>query len=101
MPLRLTPQQRQIIVDTVREIFGSEATVTLFGSRVDENARGGDIDLLIQTDKPLTQREKKTLQLIARLQIRLGDQPIDALVLDPETSRLPVHEIALRTGVRL
>lgn len=44
---------------------------------------------------------RKALQLVARLQMRLGDQPIDVLVLDPETSRAPIHEEALRSGVRL
>jgi len=38
---------------------------------------------------------------VARLQIRLGDQPIDVLVLGSQTVRQPVHEEAIRTGVRL
>lgn len=99
--MRLSTHTQKIIRDTVREIFGSEASVSVFGSRIDDAARGGDIDLLIQSKTPIEQRERKALQLVARLQIRLGDQPIDVLVLDPETARQPVHEEALRTGVRL
>lgn len=99
--MRLSTNTRKIIRDTVEEIFGSEVTVTVFGSRTDDSARGGDIDLLILSDTPIAQRERKALQLVARLQIRLGDQPIDVLVLDPETPRQAVHEEALRRGVRL
>jgi len=99
--MRLSRQTQQIIRDSVQDIFGLDATVTVFGSRVDDTARGGDIDLLVQSDKPVQQRERKALQLVARLQIRLGDQPIDVLVLDPETIRQPVHEEAIRTGERL
>ncbi len=99
--MRLSTRTQKIIRDTSQEIFGSEATVTVFGSRIDDSARGGDIDLLIQSEAPITQRERKALKLVARLQIRLGDQPIDVLVLDPETTRQPVHEEALRMGVRL
>jgi len=99
--MRLSPQTRQTIRDTVRELFGPDATATLFGSRVNDSARGGDIDLPVQSDTPVPDRRRKALQLIARLQLRLGDQPIDVLVLDPETTRQPVHDEAVRTGVRL
>ncbi len=99
--MRLSTRTQKIIRDTSQEVFGSETTVTVFGSRVDNFARGGDIDLLIQSEAPITQRERKALKLVARLQIRLGDQPIDVLVLGPETTRQPVHEEALRVGVKL
>jgi len=99
--MRLSTRTQKIIRDTAQEIFGSEATVMVFGSRVDDLARGGDIDLLVQSESPIVQRERKALKLVARLQIRLGDQPIDVLVIDPETTRQPVHEEALRTGVKL
>ncbi|WP_260293616.1 nucleotidyltransferase domain-containing protein [Sedimenticola hydrogenitrophicus] len=99
--MRLSSQTRKTIRDTVNEIFGADAAVMLFGSRVDDTARGGDLDLLVRSDKPVQQRERKALQLVARLQLRLGDQPIDVLVLDPETTYQPIHEEALRTGVRL
>jgi predicted nucleotidyltransferase len=99
--MRLSVRTQTIIRDTANGIFGPDAIVTVFGSRVDDSARGGDIDLLVQSEKPIQQRERKALQLVARLQISLGDQPIDVLVLDPQTVRQPVHEEAIRTGVRL
>ncbi len=99
--MRLSESSRKQIRDTVQEVFGADAAVSLFGSRVDDDSRGGDIDLLIEARQPIAERERKILQLIARLQLRLGDQPIDVLVLDPTTERGLVHEQALRTGVLL
>jgi predicted nucleotidyltransferase len=96
--MRLSEHTRKLIRDTVQEVFGAEASVSLFGSRVNDESRGGDIDLLVKSQQPVVDRERKILQLIARLQLRLGDQPIDVLVLDPATKRNPVHEQALRTG---
>jgi len=98
---RLSDATQKVIRQTVAEIFGPDARVLLFGSRTDPQARGGDIDLLVVSDKPVADRERKALTLVARLQIRLGDQPIDALVLDPQTRRQPIHEEAFRTGVPL
>jgi predicted nucleotidyltransferase len=99
--MRLSPQSQRIIRESVRQVFGPQARVRLFESRVDDAARGGDIDLLVELDEQVDDRERKALSLIARLQMRLGDQPIDVLVLDPQTSRRPIHEQAFRTGVAL
>ena len=99
--MRLSDETRQIIRETTAEIFGEGAEVRLFGSRLDDTARGGDIDLLVILDAPATamDRARKSLQLVVRLQRRLGDQHIDVLVVDPEMERAPVHETALATGV--
>jgi predicted nucleotidyltransferase len=99
--MRLSLRDQETIRATVTELFGADAAVRVFGSRVNDSARGGDIDLLVESPAPVPDRRRKALQLVARLQIRLGDQPIDVLVLDPETARGPIHEEALRFGVRL
>lgn len=99
--MRLSKNQIEVIRRTVREIFGVEADVKLFGSRANDDARGGDIDLLVEMPTIVVEPERKTLQLVARLQLRLGDQPIDVLVLDPSTPRQPIYEQAIRTGIKL
>lgn len=99
--MRLTQQTRQIIRNTVAEIFGLEARVKLFGSRLDDKARGGDIDLLVELPAITAEVERKTVQLAARLQLRLGDQPIDILVIDPSTQWQSIHEHASETGVAI
>jgi predicted nucleotidyltransferase len=99
--MRLSYQTQHIIRDTVREIFGSEANVKLFGSRINDDAKGGDIDLLVELPTITSEVERKTMQLTARLQLRIGDQPIDILVLDPSTPRHAIHEQASITGISL
>ncbi|MBT9591551.1 MAG: nucleotidyltransferase domain-containing protein [Thiobacillus sp.] len=99
--MRLSKNQIEVIRKTVREVFGAEADVKLFGSRTNDEARGGDIDLLVEMPTIVVEPERKTLQLIARLQLCLGDQPIDVLVLDPSTPRQPIHEQAIHTGIKL
>jgi predicted nucleotidyltransferase len=99
--MRLTPDTCRTIKESVLDMFGPNATVRVFGSRTNDEARGGDIDLLVECAEPVKDRLKKSLALTARLQIRLGDQRIDVIVTDPETKPQSVHEIARRTGVPL
>lgn len=99
--MRLSRQTQQTIRDTVREVFGIEAGVKLFGSRLNDDERGGDIDLLVELPSITEGLEHKTIQLTAKLQLRIGDQPIDILVLDPSTPRQSIHEQASVTGIKL
>lgn len=99
--MRLNHTNRQIICEAVRELFGDEAKVLVFGSRTDSSVRGGDIDLLVELPRVMQDEMEKGLKLTARLQRRLGDQRIDVIVVDPETPRRPIHDEAMRTGVRL
>ena len=48
--MRISEIQRQCIKEAVERQFGADARVLLFGSRVDDTARGGDIDLLVETN---------------------------------------------------
>ena len=99
--MRLTPEQRDLIVRATHELVGPHARVRLFGSRVDDAARGGDIDLLIESSERLSSRLHVQLRLGARLERTLGGRRVDVLVIDPDTERLPVHDVALATGVEL
>ncbi len=99
--MRLSKEQIHIIQEDARAIFGEGVKVRLFGSRLDDAQRGGDVDLLVECYEQIQDRLKKTLALTARLQMKLGDQPIDVLAIDPTTELKPIHKIALRTGVAL
>ena len=101
--MRLTEQQRAIIRATVLETFGVGAEVWLFGSRVDDSKRGGDIDLLIETDQvdvdAITRAE---IAFQSQLQMKLGEQKIDVLLDYPARKmRPPIFHIAKQNGILL
>ena len=99
--MRLTEHQRRIIQEAAKDLFGGDAEVRVFGSRADDSARGGDIDLLIKTrlnEADAVVRAELAFQ--ARLQEALGEQKIDVLVDYPGRQYYPpVYEVAERTGV--
>ena len=99
--MRLNQHTQRVIRETVAELFGETAQVLLFGSRLDDQARGGDIDLLVKLAQTDPDAGRKQLTLVARLQRRLGDQPFDVLIIQPGEILSGIQSVALETGVRL
>ncbi|MCP1365579.1 nucleotidyltransferase domain-containing protein, partial [Halomonas sp. BBD48] len=78
--MRLTDYQRRVICRAASECFGASSRVRLFGSRTDDRARGGDIDLFIETDIYDTCAiARAEIDFQVRIQQALGDQQIDLL----------------------
>ena len=47
--MRIQPEERAAIVSTITS-FDKESEIFLFGSRLDDSKRGGDIDVLVKSD---------------------------------------------------
>jgi len=93
--MRLNDEEKKSIREAVLS-RDPDAQIILFGSRVDDEQRGGDIDLLILSRK-LSSTERRNIKL--ELYRRIGARKID-LVLAPDTSK-PFVRLALEKGVAL
>jgi predicted nucleotidyltransferase len=93
--MRLKDSEQIAILSTVK-CLDNNARVYLFGSRVDDTKKGGDIDLLIMSDK-LNRDDKRTIKI--KLYELLGEQKID-LVLAADDSE-PFVKLALLKGIQL
>ena len=69
--MRLTQEQITTITHAVRQTVGVDARVSLFGSRLDDSRKGGDIDLLIEAghEPALLQRAQLKNLLESSLQL--------------------------------
>lgn len=99
--VRLSAVEIAAIQKSVKALLGDDASIYLFGSRARGDAKGGDIDLLVETKKSLPNRVVSACRLTSELQMRLGDQKIDLILIDATTPLQPIHEIARQTGVKL
>ena len=99
--VRLTPTQIQAIKTAAAEIFGNEAKVWLFGSRADDEKRGGDVDLLVETDRALNDSALRAARLSARVSRGMYGRRVDVVVRAPGLVEQPIHRIAREEGVRL
>lgn len=84
----------QTIRDVVSRECGSAARVRLFGSRLDDARRGGDVDLLIELDNPVERPALLSARLSALISRSLGGCRVDVLLSAPNLTRQAVHRVA-------
>ena len=95
--MRLTQEEITAIKKTFHKIF-QKGEIFLFGSRVDDNARGGDIDLFIKGCEKEKIKEKK-IKFLVELKKRIGDQKIDVVIAKDDGN--PIEQEALQKGIKL
>lgn len=93
--MRLDAKEKSAIREAIREA-DSEASIYLFGSRADDTAKGGDIDLLVLS-KRITLMTK--LGILAQLHQRLGERKIDIAVFANDSR--PFTRMVMQEGVSL
>lgn len=74
--MRLSQKEKQIIVKAVL-LFDPNAAIYLFGSRVNDRKRGGDIDLLVLSNK-LNYNDK--IRIKKYIFSHLDEQKIDIVI---------------------
>jgi predicted nucleotidyltransferase len=96
--MRLTPNEQDIIKRAAWQHFN--APVRLFGSRLDDQKKGGDIDLYIESAHIGADAFERELAMTATLWAALGERKID-IVLNNGQHHLPIYERAKAEGVYL
>lgn len=94
--MRIATELIEQIRQTVKTI-DPEGKLWLFGSRVDDSKRGGDIDLYLETSHRLLLKE--SIELEYRL-ANLSDEKVDLVIRNPEQTLQTIHQMA-RQGVAL
>jgi predicted nucleotidyltransferase len=99
--MRISGKQVEVIRKLSQEVAGRGARVRLFGSRLDDDARGGDVDLMIELDTPVENPALLAAQLAARVSRAMHGRRVDVVISAPNLQRLPIHEVAAREGILL
>lgn len=98
--MRLRERDIAGIRAAAQEIFGGDAVVRLFGSRLDDAARGGDIDLHIEAEASDlgTDQQLAFRRLLTRY---VGERAIDVVCYSRGMARRPIDDVAVREGIVL
>ncbi len=95
--MRLSNKYIEVIKKYFYQTF-KKGDIYLFGSRVDNNKKGGDIDLYLVLKEHQNLFEKK-IKFLARVKRELGEQKID-IVFNIDKNRL-IEQEAIKWGIKL
>ncbi len=95
--MRLSAKYISVIKKNFYHFF-KNGNIYLFGSRVDDDKKGGDIDLYLIVQDTQNLFTKK-IKFLARIKRELGEQKID-VVFNKDSNR-PIEKEALKNGIKL
>jgi len=95
--MRLEENQLNAIREEVRRLDPA-AEIYLYGSRTDDTAKGGDIDLLVTSDRI---GFRDVLRLRRAILDRIGWQQLDLVVQRRNQDDEPLAALAKQTGIQL
>lgn len=95
--MRLAPEQIKIILETVA-LYNQKAVVYLFGSRLNDKKKGGDIDLIIKSNKEIDGQSQAKIK--EKLEQRLY-LPFDILYIINDKKLSTFEELAKYDAVEL
>jgi predicted nucleotidyltransferase len=98
--MRLSEFEIESIKSLANQYFGKGVQVFLFGSRTNDQLRGGDIDLFIcKPDSSVQVRTK--INFITDLIFIIGEQKIDVVLDNPEMKNSIFLKTIYQTGIQL
>lgn len=95
--MRLSKHYKDVIKEKFHQIF-DKGEIYLFGSRVDDSQKGGDIDLYLAVEDHSDIFRKK-IRFLAQVKRELGEQKID-VVFNKDKNRL-IEQEAIKWGIKL
>lgn len=99
--MRLRPQDVNALRTAIYDLAPDVSVIRLFGSRLDDNARGGDVDLMIDFEKPIDNPAVLSARLAVGASRAMANRKVDILLRAPNVMSSAIHQIALDEGVVL
>lgn len=96
--MRLTDHGIQAIRQLALQVGGAQSHVRVFGSRLDDAAHGGDIDLMLELSEPVANPALMAARMSAQVSRAMRGRKVDVLLSAPNLMRLPIHDIAFQEG---
>jgi len=99
--MRLMPSHVELIRRTAKQVLGEDAQVILFGSRVNDQDKGGDVDLLVSVPHTVTEPAVLSARMASRISRAMGGRKVDVILQAPDLQLQAIHQVARQTGIVL
>ena len=97
--MRLSEEEKNKIIQCAKDFFGNEIKLYLFGSRVDDDKKGGDIDLFLESEEGVDMQTQ--IQFLAAIYKNITQRKVDLLIKTPSSKKLPIYNTAKKEGILL
>lgn len=99
--MRLSEFEIESIKILASRHFGTGVQVFLFGSRTNNQQRGGDIDLFIRNPNGEHLKTRTKINFITDLILQIGEQKIDVVLDNQDTKNSVFLKTIYQTGIQL
>jgi len=99
--MRISKQDALFIKNSIVDQTNAEVKVWLFGSRVNDEEKGGDIDLLVKLDVVVERPAMLSSGIAVKIMRRMHGRKVDVVLEAPNLDSKPIHTIAKQTGIEL
>jgi uncharacterized protein len=99
--MRLSKFEIECIKNLAGRHFGRDVQVFLFGSRTNNQKRGGDIDLFIRNPNCEHLEIRTKIDFVTELILLIGEQKIDVVLYNPQSENSALFRSISQTGIQL
>ena len=96
--MRVSKEEIRIIKEVILKYI-EDARIFLFGSRVDDNKRGGDIDIFVKTNKIISLQ--KQIEILTEIEMNGILRKVDLLLQMPNSKDRAIFKTAQKEGIAL
>ncbi len=97
--MRITRKEKENIIRYAKKYFGADVKMYLFGSRVDDKKKGGDIDLFLESKIDINMYEQ--IEFLKQLYLHITTRKIDLVIKSPSKKDRPIYHTAKKEGILL
>ena len=96
--MRLTEKDRAIIRRVTSEVTQGLGQAFIFGSRLNDSAKGGDWDILIRLETPVEDPALLMARIAGNNPWHCQGRKVDVILVAPNLTCQPIHEVAMAEG---
>lgn len=99
--MRLSPETIQALADAVGRVAPSRTSVRLFGSRLDDSIRGGDVDLMVEFQEPVEHPALLAARIAVSASRAIEGRQVDVVLKAPNLLESSIHRVAAQRGIEI
>lgn len=96
--MRLKPNEIDIVKSSILKRI-HDAKIILFGSRVYDDKKGGDIDIFVETEQEVNLKQQ--IEILTDIRMNGCERTVDMIFKTPTTKDQPIFHTIYKNGLAL